>query len=290
MDYTFLLPPLTTELIDEIVFGMENQDGVEYLDTREGCVVPAGGLEDSEALIPLPAWTSADGYNLMQSFVPRVRDAEKQKNLRSALARGKGVFRAFKDVVESDPLLSAQWHAFKDHEMEKVVLAWWRDLKRSGREEREDAEGVSDDMLLENVSVEESADGARGEDLLAQLAGDARLRVQDVKADLSARPLSWIYALGPGDEVVGLVAYSDEGDSGRIRFYGVAAEWRGLGLFRLLLASFARSAKKRGWTTVTVDVAGKNIGIADMLRTLGPASVTRVSLSLPASCLSSREK
>ena len=78
---------LTSALIDEILFFMEDQEGSFVLDTREGMVINTDPElrefvddeddEDEEEgrFISLPEWDSSDGFRLMERFAATLRNA-----------------------------------------------------------------------------------------------------------------------------------------------------------------------------------------------------------------------
>ena len=132
---------LTRELIDQIVFGMENQDRDYVLDTQESAVVPADQAspeEMGERYLELPEWRSVDGYNLMEQFVATLHNPIYRERLRSILASGRGVFRQFKDTVRERHEIERLWFTFKERRMREIVTDWYNDLReREGLERLE---------------------------------------------------------------------------------------------------------------------------------------------------------
>ena len=133
---------LTDALIDDILFSMEDQDGEYYLDTEEGVVVggPYGldvlkdenegeEADGSERYISLPEWDSASGFRLMERFAARFRNPLVRDELSSALDHGKGVFRAFKNVLSRHLEAEKLWFSFKEKEMKKEVINWYNGLR-----------------------------------------------------------------------------------------------------------------------------------------------------------------
>ena len=133
---------LTEALIDDILFSMEDQEGEFLLDTVEGVVV--GGMdgldefeEEYEAddngsdsrYISLPEWDSASGFRLMERFAAGLRNPLVRNELSSALGRGKGVFRAFKDTLSRYPEAEKRWFAYKEIEMKREILRWYNGLR-----------------------------------------------------------------------------------------------------------------------------------------------------------------
>ena len=128
--------PLTRELIDQIMFGMENQDTDFLLDLYDQKVVridelPDEGQDDEARYIPLPEWRSVDGYNLMEKFVASLHNPIYREILRSILASGKGVFRQFKDALKERQEIERLWYRFKEREMRAHVVEWYNVLRES---------------------------------------------------------------------------------------------------------------------------------------------------------------
>ncbi len=76
-------------------------------------------------LIPLPEWSSSDGYQLMESFAACLRNPVYRERLRVILNSRRGVFRKFKDVLKERSDLEQRWYAYKHKEMVKVVRQWY---------------------------------------------------------------------------------------------------------------------------------------------------------------------
>jgi GNAT superfamily N-acetyltransferase len=155
---------LTEAIIGEILFAMEDQDGEFLLDTVEGVV--SGGpdgpdfLDDDfddddgeggERYIDLPEWDSADGFRLMERFAAAFRNPLIREELSSALGLGKGVFRAFKDVLGRYPEAEKLWFSFKEKEMKKEIWRWYNGLREEWGLEKIGAEPEdTGDLVLED--------------------------------------------------------------------------------------------------------------------------------------------
>jgi GNAT superfamily N-acetyltransferase len=118
--------PLTAALLDQILFAMEDQDSFSVLNlaTRqiESC---ADENECSDGpILPLPAWSSTDGFRMMREFSESLHNPSVQAELRSVLDSGQGVFRRFKLVLKPRDLLYRQWLRFKRKFMEEKVRLW----------------------------------------------------------------------------------------------------------------------------------------------------------------------
>jgi len=155
---------LTRELIDQIVFGMENQERAYVLDTRDGVVIPAEQIpedSDPDRYLELPEWRSVDGYNLMEQFVATLHNPIFRERLRSILASGRGVFRQFKDTIRERREIERLWFTFKDREMRDLVTEWYNDLREREGLERLEAmvvETETDQLVESDFAFRDAAD------------------------------------------------------------------------------------------------------------------------------------
>ena len=149
---------LTGELIDEIVFCMEDQNGAYVINTRTGAVrVMDNTLPDEE--VSLPLWTSAQGFRLMENFTARLKIPPARQRLSAALNQGKGVFRAFKNELSALPEIEKRWLIFKHEELKKAVRIWYEALTEEqgigkiGAEPEETAELINEDFQFETEAA-----------------------------------------------------------------------------------------------------------------------------------------
>lgn len=118
--------PLTAALLDQILFAMEDQDSFSVLNltTRqvESC---ADENECADGpILPLPSWSSTDGFRMMREFSESLHNPSVQAELRAVLDSGQGVFKRFKQVLKPRDLLYRQWLRFKRKFMEEKVRLW----------------------------------------------------------------------------------------------------------------------------------------------------------------------
>lgn len=122
---------LDETIINQLVFAMENKKSESYIDLLTGKILDAGEaakLED-QVLEPVPEWSSADGFKLMERFAKTINDAEIRLALRTALAKGKGVFKNFKRILDSYPDTDLLWHEFKLIIMGQKIHQWYDELR-----------------------------------------------------------------------------------------------------------------------------------------------------------------
>ena len=117
---------LGVALIDEILFAMEDQVSNAVLDLKTGRVVTLDA-EDPEidgVLLPLPGWSSLDGFQTMRSFVQELQDPLLRSRLNAILDSGQGVFRAFKETLKMQGNSYRRWLAYKRRVMEARLDSW----------------------------------------------------------------------------------------------------------------------------------------------------------------------
>jgi len=118
--------PLTAALLDQILFAMEDQESFSVLNltTRQVEVCPEENSCGDDTVLPLPAWSSIDGFRMMREFSESLHNPSVQAELRAVLDSGQGVFRRFKLVLKPRDLLYRQWLRFKRKFMEERVRQW----------------------------------------------------------------------------------------------------------------------------------------------------------------------
>jgi len=284
---------LTCALIDEIMFFMEDQHGDFLLDTRAGVVLPSedADLGDESArgrYVPLPDWGPSDGFRLMERFTAALRNAPVREELSSALDRGRGVFRAFKDTLGRYPETEKLWFAYKEGEMKREVVSWYNALRELWGleligEEPEDIAGLAqEDFRLREATAEDAAQAEELREACAEeyRGADGRGTIADVLAGMG----EWVF---PGD--VSFVAETAGGDFAgyvsatrsrdnclRVCAVEVRAEYRGLGLGKSLVARLLEHANSEKTSRVVVDLpAGREYFSRVLLRELFKPCVQR---------------
>jgi ribosomal protein S18 acetylase RimI-like enzyme len=245
-------------LIDDILFHMENQDGVFFLDTQKGQVIE--GIDvNNEHLIALPEWTPADGYRLMEKFAAGLKNPVIRQELSAALNRNKGVFRAFRDVLEQYPETEKMWFSFKEKKMKNEVIVWYNSLREewglepAGIEPEDNSSLVLEDFVLREASsadaeiaavlhkicIEERQDKASSDIIEAAnpfvFPGDLCIAAENADGEFSG----YIYAV------------KDSPSSLRICALEIFPEYRGMGLGKTLLSKLI---EKSAGQTITIDL------------------------------------
>jgi ribosomal protein S18 acetylase RimI-like enzyme len=265
---------LSDALKDAILFFMEDQYGGDFVvDTREGTVVSMDGDEldekpdfdetDSDGsprYIGLPDWDSSEGYRLMELFAAGFKNPLIRAKLKEALDRGKGVFRAFKDVLASYPEAEKLWYAYKERELRREVLDWYNSLRESwhmdkiGYEPEETEELVLEDFRFRPVREEDRPEAEKLH----------RLCVEEQDGFLGPRfPFPGDFP-GPchlaaetsGGAFAAQAAASCENGLARITLLETAPEYRGMGLGESLFCRLLADLDKRGVSGIIVELPG----------------------------------
>lgn len=275
-------------LVDELIYGMENQDGLFVLDTQTMQVLPDDEVEPEAAdeegrIVPLPEWRPVDGFRLMEGFAASLRNPLFREELRVILQSGRGVFRQFKDAVRQRPDMERLWFSWKQREMRRRIHEWYNNLREvwglaplawEDNPEQDTADLVLWDFEFRELRPEECADFARldrqfFDEAYAGLAGPeldrlyARLRRgQPLPPAEGGGQVTGVFA--PGGELVGFMWCCLGPDWAELMLIGVWPEYRGLGMARTLIQTFLRLARaeagRRGgdypvWCTVPRNAA-----------------------------------
>jgi len=307
---------LTEALIDDILFAMEDQDGEYYLDTVEGMV--AGGVdglgsyldevdekvdiddkdaEGGERFISLPEWDSASGFRLMERFISGFRNPMIREELSSALSRGKGVFRAFKNALSHHTEAEKLWFTFKEREMKREIVRWYNGLREEwglekiGEEPEETGDLVLEDFrfhpfreedlpkaeelhrhcleehkkfLAERGAKNSSEILIRESQIFLNQTGNLFSPKQD-KANQGAPKVLAISSESGGGEFAGYISGIINDSTFHIQTLEVKAEYRGLGIGEALLSKLIESLDHNEITQVLIDLPNWAEGFSRVL-------------------------
>lgn len=277
---------LNPEIVDQVIFAMENQETPFRFDSETRTVVDEfpDSSEETERFIEIPGWSSADGFQLMERFVATLRNPLVREKLRAALGGGKGVFRNFKNTLKEHGEVERLWFAFKDREMRAKVVDWYNDLcdiwglERINREPDEQEE--TDELVLSDFQIEEDTRGidlvraydreAWGEalEILPPSVVESLYRRARTDADPASPGSLVVSARTPSGDFAGFVwgveVSNREDDSPssetmswmRIEQLFVTKEFRGLGIAKTLVEHICRLAYSRGISSILIDIAG----------------------------------
>lgn len=266
---------LSDEVVDQIVFGMEDQEHSYYFDREKQIVIKINDVSEeklqatSRRYVPIPEWRPVDGFYMMEQFVGSIKNPIYREELRDALKGGRGVFRRFKDFLKRHEPLERLWFNFKEGEMRRIVRRWYgritdaEEMEKLGEEPEE-----TEQLLLSDLAIEEREESAEQRDKKLEKALSESL--YDVSAELRELVLeerltvcgdadsTTVEALDGAGEVVGTAGgelFSAEGGViFKLIYLYVEPLYRGMGLSRLLLDRMTESAKRTGAKELVVDI------------------------------------
>ena len=260
---------LGAALIDEILFFMEDQHGDFLLDTREGIVLSTDSEEfrncednDDGRFISLPDWGPSEGYRLMERFTATLRNALIREELSAALDRGRGVFRAFKNILARYPEAEKLWFNYKEREMKRLVISWYNGLRESwgleliGEEPDDINDLVHEDFRFRKAAVSDRNSAEELHRICLESAGT------ETGADILHGMGGWIF---PGDicfitetaggEFAGYISAARFGDTClRICALEIMPEYRGLGLGKTLITRLLEQAEGAKISRIIMDL------------------------------------
>ena len=269
---------LDDSLRDDVIFAMEDQTSISFVDANTASILSFSREqplpESGERFYPLPEWSSADGFALMEDFAEKCRIPRARSQLKDCLQSGRGVFKNFKALMKSYPRLEKKWLSFKRRAMLSRVDEWYALLRESwGLEtlplegpECETQELLMDDFVFSNYDYLADAEDVTEAEKKARLSfGEALLpSVQEVAGVL----LAHLAHFCPADTKVGSVCRLQTGE-----FVGcflcapltkssalavdlfVDEDFRGLGVARQLLSCCATLLKASGFSLLVFAVA-----------------------------------
>lgn len=139
------------------MFALEDQNTTYVLELHSGRLEDITSFQDDEipaGYVELPQWEPANGFRMMERFVAVVRNSALQRQLRSVLFSGKGVFKNFKNLLKSHPQGEKQWFSFREEEMTRYITQWYNQLRevygleQLGEEPEDNEELLQDDFIL----------------------------------------------------------------------------------------------------------------------------------------------
>jgi ribosomal protein S18 acetylase RimI-like enzyme len=263
---------LNEKAVEQIVFAMEDQERASLVDLETGEMLPAEGLEGDGYAKP-PSWSSREGFKLMEDFLAQVRQPSARRELSAALARGRGVFKAFKAALAEHVELERAFRDFKIRAMRRTIANWYdelreaRGLERLGPEPEDTEELVLSDLEISLADLGEAR--AALLDLIAEAEEEGletlpspivAFEIGRLRAELESATdaLCALAADGEGGALgvaMGLRSPIGERVAGRILFLYVKRDFRRLGLAKALLATLCGGFSEEGIRLVLLDSA-----------------------------------
>lgn len=278
----YSLPPLSDELVYQIIFCMEDQANEYLFDLKRGEIEQRDQI-DAEALkgekdrfAELPPWQPADGFRIMEKFVATLRNPIFRERLRESLSQGRGVFRKFKNVLKEEPAIERLWFYFKEKEIKRDIYGWYERLSDAVRLERlgEPDEDTSELILSDFVVSEDFhayVDHIReiGEHQLKREFSSVtpplnELLLQEYQSTWDQFTEDWlmIFVESPSGEFAGFIGAEpiyplEDSLVYFVKHLYVEPKFRGLGVFKLLTDILCQRAYENGAEQVVVQVSGQ---------------------------------
>jgi GNAT superfamily N-acetyltransferase len=298
---------LTEALIDDILFSMEDQEDDFYLDTLKGVVAGGEDFRDEDPdsdmegrYISLPEWDSSNGFRLMERFAAGCKNPLIREELSSALNRGKGVFRAFKDVLSRRPEVEKLWFAYKDREMKHEIIRWYNALREEwglekiGLEPEETGDLVLEDFRFRELTeddiagIKELHEYCRNEN--RNWMWENGIPAEETEGEEFTGRETERRALGAesgNGEFAGYVLAGRKGDALCVRALEVKPEYRGMGIGETLLVRLLERAENDNVSQVLFDLPAGIEGFSRVLVREGfKPYMTKYSLRLKDRCFS----
>jgi GNAT superfamily N-acetyltransferase len=284
---------LTPQMIDKIGFAMEDQKEqfTVHVDTGELVALSSlGETPNEEEYVRLPRWGSAEGFHLMESFVTSLENPAYREQLSRALTTGRGVFRAFKDILKQNKEIEKLWFAYKEQRLRAVIVSWYnvyreaRGLARLPAEPEETDELVMSDFsfswgtgahLREVEKLDRDAFFEQfpheSPERLEERFLEKRQGVPPVGGESS--PL--LIAETPDGELAGFAWGVIDASSVHFMQLAVTPALRGLGLGEALLRRFLTGMRSRGLRRLTTELMGKSLRSSEFFKSVGFSTVTQ---------------
>ena len=151
------------------MFALEDQNTTYVLELHSGRLEDITSFLDDglpAGYVELPQWEPSNGFRMMERFVAVVRNTSLQRQLRSVLFSGKGVFKNFKNLLKSHPQGERQWFAFREEEMTRYITQWYNQLREVYGLEQLGEEPEDNEELLQDDFIFREYDAARDEEKL----------------------------------------------------------------------------------------------------------------------------
>lgn len=278
---------LSPELIELIIFGMENQAEKQVLDTHSLTLCKKSAVPlDDERYVDIPDWGPAQGYRLMESFVANLKNPIYKQELRDILLSGDKVFRRFKDALKFHPFLEKKWYWFKERQLKREVLDWYNGLRElAGLEalpfEPEDnpdlAYLIEESFSFSIVDIDISSErGFLLERFMESLSDTDSSLVElffmsMAISEPSVRHMQIECNANEG-ETAGFCWFIDSQTALCLNLVYVYPEFRDMGIGSLLLEKFIDLAEAQNKNCI-VRLIGKNHPFSDKLKTIGSKKV-----------------
>lgn len=282
----YKMPDLDENLLKQVIFSMENQKVKSFLDLFNNTIIDVNRLDETvqvssdvnighfdkvltidypNRFIIIPTWGPFEGFKMREDFVNSLKNPVYKERLNKVLHTGRGVFKKFKEVLHSNSLIERQWYSFKESYMKDVVTKWYEYNNGAINLEQLplDIEELPDDLLLEDFVFEfyENDEKKLQIDKIMNLCFE---EINEIEAILIKKRkniennTTHLCVLTPEDITVGYIEYKKLDEHYiEILTYGVLPEYRGIGLFNIMLDRLVRQSNREGYSIILLYFTSK---------------------------------
>jgi RimJ/RimL family protein N-acetyltransferase len=273
------MPELNDNLLKQVIFSMENQKSSGFLDLFNNTLVEVDNIKEDvqvasdinlghfdkliissypNRFLLVPTWGPFEGFKMREDFVIKLKNPVFKEKLNKVLHTGRGVFKKFKEVLHSNLAIERQWYSFKESYMKDVVVKWYEFNDGAIYLEKLplDIEELPNDLLMEDFHFEFYEKGEKIEEI-NEIMNSSFEEISEIEAiliksrQLKINRAKHLCILTPDDKVVGYLEYKKINDIfNEIISYGIVPEYRGLGLFSMMLDRFIRQSNREGYMTI----------------------------------------
>ncbi len=291
--------PLTDEILNQIIFAMENQQHKYLVNRATGELIPAEDFNSQETerlYVPIPEWRPIDGFNLMESFLSKLRNPIFRELLNEALSTGKGVFRNFKNTLKKNKEVERLWFSFKEREMKQIVVRWYNEqrelvgLERIGPEPEETEELLLSDFVIRQgeskhleplVKLDRKAFAELFPEASPERVEGFYYKKRKNEPNLLDSKSLLLVVETPGNDFAGFIWGVEKEDplSGKLILklmqLAVVKHYRGLGLAHMLIRRLIDQAYDRGYEKMSVELTGSSLSFEKIFHSLGLNTVSQ---------------
>lgn len=264
---------LTPELVDQIIFAMENQKVRFFYDFHRNKLVNQKKLSNPESGIEIPEWTSVDGFQMMEAFCLEIRNPIVRQELRLAINSGQGVFRKFKDILSRYGSEEKKWFSFKKNYMKARVYSWYNQfreawgLEQIGSEPEETDDLLDADFVLSFSSLDEfSLWKTQGQTAIQEAFGELTARADQRLSEYFYNKIKHgvkvLAAQLPDGNTSGYLLFQTSDEGSRIievHFIYVLQSFRGMGLARRLIHGIRDYGQQNGFRDLYISLLGNGL-------------------------------
>lgn len=294
-DKIYNMPELNENLLKQVTFSMENQKSNGFLDLFNNSIVEVDNVRKQvqvssdknpghfeklivgdypNRFILVPTWGPFEGFKMREDFVISLKNPVFKERLNKVLHTGRGVFKKFKEVIHSNSSIERQWYIYKESYMKAVVIKWYEfnDGAINLEQLPIDIEELPDDLLMEDFQFEfyEKDEKANEINEIMKYFFDEIGETEKsiiLKGQNSVKNTKHLCILTPDDKLVGYLEYkNNNGTINEVLSYGVLQEYRGLGLFSMMLDRLVRQSNREGLDTIVLFFTSKYIKISKIIK------------------------